>query len=290
VMATLRGTPDRPIGLLATDYDRTITDLDLRPVPAALAQIERVRALGLPVVLATGRHEQELRAVGILERFDHLILEGGGVVGTPDQLFAQAGADRVARLAKWCREHGIEHIQGRASVSTSAEADRDIIPAAAGLDLQVVRNHDRLDITATGVSKGSALRDLRRRIPGDVLFIGDSENDLDAFAASHYRVAVANAHPRLAAVADEVTSLPGGAGLADFLAARVIGDRHDVDHSRPVARGARSEARGAARHHRDTGRRDDAASRRRHDVAAVRSSLEGGPGSARKAWEGQRWT
>ena len=52
--------------------------------------------------------------------------------------------------------------------------------------------------------------------PADVLVFGDMPNDLPMFAwAGWSRVAVANAHPSLLAVADEVLHAHGQGGAAD---------------------------------------------------------------------------
>ena len=54
--------------------------------------------------------------------------------------------------------------------------------------------------------------------PGDILVFGDMPNDLSMFGyAGWRRVAVANAHPDLLAVADEVAAACDDDGVARYL-------------------------------------------------------------------------
>ena len=77
-----------------------------------------------------------------------------------------------------------------------------------------------LEISAAGVSKASALARLceQRGIErDDVVAFGDMPNDLPMLSWAGYAVAVANAHPDVIAVADEVTASNDEAGVARVL-------------------------------------------------------------------------
>jgi hypothetical protein len=77
-----------------------------------------------------------------------------------------------------------------------------------------------LEIAAAGVSKASALtRVCAERGFGseDVIAFGDMPNDLPMLEWAGHAVAVANAHPDLIAVADEVTTSNDDAGVARVL-------------------------------------------------------------------------
>ncbi len=74
--------------------------------------------------------------------------------------------------------------------------------------------------------KGSALIELaekRNLSVADILFAGNDVNDADAMGLAGFKVAPADAHPSILALADYVTEAPGGHGvireLADILAA-----------------------------------------------------------------------
>ncbi len=77
-----------------------------------------------------------------------------------------------------------------------------------------------LEISAAGVSKGSALIRLceeYRVSSHEVIAFGDMPNDLPMLQWAGHAVAVANAHPDVLAVADEVTADNDHAGVARVL-------------------------------------------------------------------------
>lgn len=78
-----------------------------------------------------------------------------------------------------------------------------------------------VEICPAGVDKGTGLSVVAETAgvdPADVLVFGDMPNDLPMFAwAGWGRVAVANAHPSLLAVADEVTLTNDQDGVAVYL-------------------------------------------------------------------------
>ena len=77
-----------------------------------------------------------------------------------------------------------------------------------------------LEISAAGVSKASALARVcaERGIGRDaVIAFGDMPNDLPMLEWAGYSVAVANAHPDVLAIADEVTTSNNDAGVARVL-------------------------------------------------------------------------
>jgi HAD superfamily hydrolase (TIGR01484 family) len=77
-----------------------------------------------------------------------------------------------------------------------------------------------LEIGAAGVSKASALAVLCERKgidPADVLAFGDMPNDLAMLQWAGRSVAVANAHPEVVEVADEVTASNDEGGVARVL-------------------------------------------------------------------------
>jgi Cof subfamily protein (haloacid dehalogenase superfamily) len=80
---------------------------------------------------------------------------------------------------------------------------------------------DYVEICAPDVDKGTGLAVVAEAVgvdPADVLVFGDMPNDLPMFAwAGWSRVAVANAHPAILAVADEVTLTNDEDGVAVYL-------------------------------------------------------------------------
>jgi Cof subfamily protein (haloacid dehalogenase superfamily) len=99
-----------------------------------------------------------------------------------------------------------------------AAAQRIIPPQVASVT-QAGLNY--IEICPPNVDKGTGLAVVAQAVgvdPADVLVFGDMPNDLPMFAwAGWGRVAVANAHPSILAVADEVTSSNDEDGVAVYL-------------------------------------------------------------------------
>ena len=78
-----------------------------------------------------------------------------------------------------------------------------------------------VEIAAAGITKARALAELCTELaigPQDVIAFGDMPNDLPMLAWAGYRVAVANAHPDVLAIADEVAATNDEDGVARVLA------------------------------------------------------------------------
>ncbi|MFI5893193.1 HAD family hydrolase [Actinoplanes sp. NPDC051513] len=99
------------------------------------------------------------------------------------------------------------------------EVARRIVPADVASVTQA--GLDYVEICPANVNKGTGLAVVAESVgvdPQDVLVFGDMPNDLPMFAwAGWSRVAVANAHPSLMAVADEVTLANDEDGVAVYL-------------------------------------------------------------------------
>jgi len=75
-----------------------------------------------------------------------------------------------------------------------------------------------IHITDPSVNKGSSVIKVAADIgvsPGEILAIGDSENDIEFLSAAGVKVAVSNANPELKDIADYVTSKPHGDGVRE---------------------------------------------------------------------------
>lgn len=77
-----------------------------------------------------------------------------------------------------------------------------------------------VEIAAPGITKARALTDLCADLgiaPADVIAFGDMPNDLPMLSWAGHRVAVANAHPDILAIAHEVTATNNADGVARTL-------------------------------------------------------------------------
>ncbi|WP_225844956.1 HAD family hydrolase [Streptomyces sp. HPF1205] len=92
--------------------------------------------------------------------------------------------------------------------------------AAGGLVGVTVAGEGIVEVLPLGLTKATGLALAARRLgvaPGETLAFGDMPNDLPMLTWSGYGVAMANAHPDLKAVADEVTASNDEDGIAVVL-------------------------------------------------------------------------
>jgi hypothetical protein len=96
---------------------------------------------------------------------------------------------------------------------------RRVVPSAVATVTQAGLNY--VEVCPPNVDKGTGLAVVAEAVgvdPADVLVFGDMPNDLPMFAwAGWGRVAVANAHPELLKVADDVTLTNDQDGVAVYL-------------------------------------------------------------------------
>jgi len=114
-------------------------------------------------------------------------------------------AEPVAKLIVRHDTHAVEAI---------AEAAREL----AGDDAAVtIPGPWTVEISAAGVSKAAALAELCAELgvgPEEVVAFGDYPNDLPMLEWAGHAVAVANAHPEVLGVADEITASNADDGVA----------------------------------------------------------------------------
>jgi hydroxymethylpyrimidine pyrophosphatase-like HAD family hydrolase len=125
--------------------------------------------------------------------------------------------DRVLALAGPAYK-GFAHADHLTADELLAVARR-VVPPELGTLTQAGLGY--VEITAPGVDKGSGLAVIASELgigPADVCVFGDMPNDLPMFRwAGWRRVAVANAHPEVIEMADEVTASNDADGVAAWL-------------------------------------------------------------------------
>jgi hypothetical protein len=216
---------------LACDYDGTIATTGR--VPALVVDaLNEFRRSGGELILVTGRTQVDLHSVfPSFGTFSRLVLENGAVVFHPeteevDELALAPPEEFVRRL----RERGVAPLDaGRVIVASRkphGEAIRDTI-RELGLDLHLVFNRESIMVLPSTVNKatglGAALKQLNLSW-GEVVGVGDAENDQDFLTRCGRSVAVANALPGLKAAVDVVTRRPEGAGVIELVRALLSGD------------------------------------------------------------------
>jgi HAD superfamily hydrolase (TIGR01484 family) len=220
-----------PILALACDYDETLAANGQVEQPTVQALI-RLKRSGAKLILVTGRQLGDLlEAFPEIHLFDSVIAENGAVTYQPSTRRMRPLADKPPeRFLSMLREHGVQPLAtGRAIVATVQrhhEAVRHAI-AEMGLDLEIIFNRESLMILPSGVNKATglslALEELQ--VPaGNVVGVGDAENDAAFLDMCGFSVAVANAIPTIQQAADMVTDESQGAGVVEVIAKVIAGD------------------------------------------------------------------
>jgi Cof subfamily protein (haloacid dehalogenase superfamily) len=109
--------------------------------------------------------------------------------------------------------------QGDAYVDAATEAVGDLGEVTASGGLQLV------EVSAPGVTKATTLAtvcDERGIAAADVVAFGDARNDLAMLAWAGWGVAMADAHPSVLAVADDVCASTDHDGVAAWLESRLL--------------------------------------------------------------------
>jgi len=215
--------------VLALDYDGT-TAREGKLDPDVRASIEEARALGIVVVLVTGRILSDLRqVVGGLDFFDAIVAENGAVLAFP------GGRTRVlgrlpppVLLDELCRQK-VDFAIGDCVLEADAAAASRILAAVQKLECPFVLtfNRSRVMLLPQGISKATGLREALNTLRlslHNCIAIGDAENDYQLLEACEIGVAVGWGSKALREIADEVLTGKGPIAVADYIR-RVIDNK-----------------------------------------------------------------
>ncbi len=211
------------ISAVVVDYDRTLSDAELRPSPEALealAQLKRRR--GWRIIIASGRpisfflsHER------MLSLADAVVAENGAIIHIPKDGNTMVFGEDLSEIERALSRLGVpfEAFDAILSVERGAEGLVKRAIAEAGAEVKVEYNVDTLMILPKDVNK---LRGVRMAIEllgveGGFIAFGDGENDVELMRDAEFGVAVANAADEVRTRADYVTKRPYGEGVAEFI-------------------------------------------------------------------------
>ena len=221
------------IKLLVFDVDGTITDKNRRLCLDCVKAIRIAEKSGVITVMATGNIlPVALSLSEFIGSSGPVIAENGGVICYKDDMKKEILGDRskCEKVLELLEKEGIKYTRTvtdmcRLSEITlirdiSVERIREVVKKYNIEGVKVVDTHFAIHIMCSNVSKGVALRRVLEHlgVPSDnVLYIGDSENDIEAFRLVKHSVALANAPAFVKKEASYVTSMPYGAGFLEAL-------------------------------------------------------------------------
>ncbi|MBN2567697.1 glycosyltransferase [Candidatus Woesearchaeota archaeon] len=214
---------------LITDFDRTITD---GPHPPDLDRsrldrdlLRRLERLGLQLFLSTGRPFAFARKLA--RAFPHwtcIMAENGAVLYFPrtkktitlDSYHMRQARRRVRAIGIDGTTIGTVYVS--VPLGEHTRVMEELIDLADMLSFTV--NVDELLILPKNVDKGVGIRLVMRYLQIDLektIIIGDGENDVDMYLNPGFKIALANSHPRLKELADEIMDRSSTAGMREFL-------------------------------------------------------------------------
>jgi HAD superfamily hydrolase (TIGR01484 family) len=209
---------------LACDYDGTIAR-DSLCASSTVKALQRVKASGRKVILATGRELSELLQVfPEASLFDRIVAENGAVLYRPASQDHKILADPPpSEFVEELRRRGVSPLSvGQCIVATWHPFESTVLDVirAQGLELQVIFNKNAVMVLPSGVNKATGLQvalDELGLSAHNTVGVGDAENDHVFLRLCECGVAVENALPALKERADFVTSGSYGAGVEELI-------------------------------------------------------------------------
>lgn len=212
------------IRAIAIDIDGTITEKTrvLNPI-----SVETIRALRVPVVLATGNTHCFTRAAAVMLGIKHFIAENGGVISSNDRM--EVLADRSRCDEAYERLHqafGVEKFDSMYRMTDLVLIPGFDVPRASkylddlGIPVDLVDTGFAVHIKNRGITKGTGLARISEilDIPiEEFAAVGDSPSDIPMLEVAGFAAAVGNAHPEVKATADFVAESPFGMGFAEIV-------------------------------------------------------------------------
>jgi len=212
------------INVLATDYDRTLTGLDLVLSRETISAVDSASEAGLGIIIVSGRGVQFM--LNLQNRFRHidaLVAENGAVIihnGSIDRLHEQTGAKIAMRLI----EERVPFVKGQviSYIQKGHVEEAEKAVAQMGGIAKLVRNIESGMVLPSNVDKDVGLLHALGKMGKDAsgtAVVGDGENDISMFDGPFFRVAMKNSVAQLVEKAHAVTEGEGGDGVRELVSA-----------------------------------------------------------------------
>jgi phosphoglycolate phosphatase (TIGR01487 family) len=209
---------------IATDYDRTLTDLGLNLRPETISALDTASEAGIKIIIVSGRGLPfMLNMSARFSRIDAMVAENGAVVvedGTVEKLSEALGKKIAQRL----KEKHVHFVMGQVisyiqkGYMEEAEAAVREMPDIAKL----VRNIDSGMVLPADVDKDVGLQRALNRLGIEAertVVVGDGENDISLFRGPFIKTALSNSVEEIRKRADLTIDSPGGEGVRKLVEA-----------------------------------------------------------------------
>ena len=214
---------------LITDLDRTITDtppkkeFDIADYDADL--IKQLSDLKVDLILATGRNICYVRELcNAFDVWKCVVAENGAVIYIPSlKKTITFNTSYMTRAKKIVRTLGLPNTTiGKVIASIKASDEKLVREKLGNLvhKVSIHRNVDEIMVLPRDVDKGLGLRIALQYLNMDMnktIVVGDGENDIEMFLNPGFKIALANAHPRLKRLANQITEKPATQGMREII-------------------------------------------------------------------------
>ncbi|WP_369424170.1 phosphoglycolate phosphatase [Methanooceanicella nereidis] len=211
---------------MVVDIDGTITDMKRH---VSLDAVKAIRALPIPVILATGNVICFVRAAAkLIGASDTMIGENGGVIlvgyDSEPMVLADIGRCRQARDLLMKEFPGLTPLDEAYRKSELAFRRNIDVERAKSLvsekfsDLEIVDTQFALHLKNKNVNKGTGLKKIASIMglkPENFAAMGDSENDLPMLETAGVSISVGNAAPEIKGISTYVCREKYGEGAAE---------------------------------------------------------------------------
>jgi len=215
---------------LATDFDGTIAT-DGMVDEATVAALQKIRSNGATLLLVTGRELKDFaHAPGVLQLFDAVVAENGGVLYSPaTQETKVIATPPPPEFAAELVRRGVPVSVGHVIVATVEPHEVTVLELIKemALELQVIFNKGAVMVLPAGVNKASGLQIALEGYGihlSEVVAVGDAENDHAFLECCGLSVAVANALPALKERVKYVTRSNAGTGVTELIDSLLRGE------------------------------------------------------------------
>ena len=217
------------IKAIITDFDRTLTNLPPKIVfdekEINFELLGKLGSLGYDLFLATGRPFRFVQSLcKKFSGFRCIIAENGAVVYFPrTKRILVTNSEYMKKAKAKIQKLGLPHtVLGLVSASIKAVYARKAKKELGSLteQIKIVKNADDLLFLPAKVDKGYGIRTAFQYLNIDLektIVIGDGENDVEMFINPGYKIALANAHPRLKKLASEITKNNSENGILEII-------------------------------------------------------------------------
>lgn len=215
------------IKAIALDVDGTITDNTRKICVSSLKAINQAEQNGIPVIIVTGNTLCSTKMISImLGTTGGLVSENGGVIYHREETKVLGNIEECEKAYNYLKtKYPVEKVEFSnlrvSEIAIRRNVKEEIVKdTLKDFNVKIYDSKFAIHLTDPTVDKGSSLEVLAGHMglkTGDIMAIGDSENDMEFLKVAGLKVAVNNASEELKAIADYVTCKPHGDGVKEAI-------------------------------------------------------------------------